>query len=226
MPLYTFNGKLLRVNNKLAAASSCCCEKRVCWTPASSGFLPRTAEDIDVDESSDLSQCACVVAYRTNYCPLGVRGVNILSDAKIQNYVTAGGVYIVNVEWDNCFTLIGQPGNGCEPNAAWFDSHLSAIGAAISRSIPTAATTSPYITTGALIFDGCTIYGDATAGLSGGVPLAVASPGNYCANEPGGIPIAGAFVGQGAVVACGDSNIVIAGPIRDNILNNNPLDLF
>lgn len=212
--LYTYRNKLLRRGTTLAVNTRCCCEAlKLCVVAGADS--PLYANELVVNESSDLFVCAAVSAFNRGVCPLGARPGFYLSDAKIAAYLAAGGVYFCNTEWDNCVTLLGYSSLACEPSSsAWFNAHMAAIGAGITRGAPTASTETTYANTGTPLFAGMGLYGNATSGLNGGTPIATGAGGNsyFCPSSPGGVVATGQQVGNGVVIALGDSEFITDNP--------------
>ena len=225
-PLFRYNGKLLVVDGKLATNENCCCKNGICWARSRGVLFPQDLDDLDVDDNSDLSQCKVVVDYFAEDCPTYYpnNAYPYLDPAKIMQFVQAGGLYITNCEWTNC-EQSPAPGT-CDSDGEGFKQHMAAIGANLSRGIGTISSNPVYNSLGSKLFENCNIQGNATSEIVGGTPLLNALPGDACGDEPGGICCGGSKVGQGAVVAFGDSNVEINNAIRNNILNNPVANLF
>jgi hypothetical protein len=223
--LATINDKLrlTKCGGVLVEAKSqeepCCCPKKICWARARGTLFAAGSDDISITASSDLNQCKVVV----DYFPVQCGAYPYFSASKITEFLSQGGVYITNCEWTNC-----QASGGCDPDGAAFAAHMAAIGCSLARGRGTISTNPNYTPSGAKIFAGCTINGDATAEMTGGTPLSTASPGRFCPAgfETGGTQGAGAKTNKGAVIAFGDSNMYIGGPLRENLLNTPVDELF
>ena len=103
-PLFTYNGKLLVVDGKLATSEDCCCDKRrkICWANYYTGILfPAAPEDLLVNNNSDLSQCKVIVDFFASICPSN-QGYPYFDPQKIGQFLADGGLYITNCEWNNC----------------------------------------------------------------------------------------------------------------------------
>jgi len=202
-------GTALQLSDSVIAP--CCCPQKICWAQSRGVLFAADTDDIDVDYSSDINQCKVVV----DYFPAQCGAYPYFSADKIIELLNSGGIYITNCEWTNC-----QISGGCDPDGAAFAAHMSAIGCSMARGRGTISTNFNYTSSGAKIFEGCTLTGNATAEIIGGTPLSIAAPGSYCqaAFETGGIQGAGAKINKGAVVAFGDSNMYISGPVRENLL--------
>lgn len=154
----------------------------------------------------------------------------------LKEFIENGGIYMVNKEWDNCYTASNlvwgdrssyQPNQGCFPkNITAFDDHMSSIGCSITSGISTASVDRQYtIAPNAVnwkIFDKApsnSFGGDATCELKGGTSLLLANTNSaikYCGSAnliPPNQNLATCVaekIGDGLVIAFGDVNTVLS----------------
>jgi hypothetical protein len=205
-----------------------CCAKRgkIAWNVYGGTCLFNYNSVDDILFSSDTNEvylCDVIVEYFCDQCPsVGTGYTYALSASEVKNYVENGGIYITNCEWTNCDTT-----RRCDEDGEVFNQRMQSIGCSLRRGRGTISTNPQYISTGSALFQGSPTGGNATSEITGGVPLLLAEKGPFCRNlETGGVCCAGEKIGKGAVIGFGDSNVVIYGSFRDNILSLPIEDMF